>query len=182
MSGTTKKSTTARKAPAARAATAKKAATKVSKPVAKKSVAKKVAPKKVVNASNKVAAKRTVKKAAKATVHAAPIAAPAVHHHAPQRPTTYPKVNEAWLWVSYFLTFLFVYSVTEKVADAKVGVTGSPMWYAFIPALVLALVVWRTNRTKNTYTGMIIVVTILAVAAFIWMFGVTNADGLLFGS
>jgi hypothetical protein len=71
--------------------------------------------------------------------------------------------------------------VAETVLDAQKGLVGSPNSYAGIPAIALALVVWRANRTKSTYTGMVIVLSMLLAAGFIWFFGVTNASKLLFG-
>lgn len=200
MSGTTKasvKSNTATNKSAAKAKTTKAAKTgaksktgavKVKKTV-KKPVVKKSAAKSSSKNSSKVskATKAAATRPAKAkvvsqqhehTVHQVSAlhmpAAPRVHS------VTKTKINEAWMWVAFFLTFLFVYSVAENVVNAKSGLTGSPSTYAAIPALATAVVVWKANRTKSTYTGMVVVLSMLGAGLFIWLFGVTNASLLLF--
>ncbi len=180
MSGTSKKSVSKRsaapksaKSASVRAATTKRAATKTKVVKPKSTTAK---PKKIKVTATKTA----IKTASPKVVHTIP----EIHAPAAPRVKASPsyKINEAWIWVAYFLTFLFVYSVTETVLRGKDGVVGSPNSYAGIPALALALVVWRSNRTKSTYTGMVIIVSMLATSAFIWLFGVTGASSLLFGS
>lgn len=193
MSGTVNKSATARRAgKKSSQSAAKTAPLKSVKTVSRTAAVPKPARQQPIKSKSKKTApkKESATRASKAqakTKRAAPIKA--VHSiqelHAPVAPRVKVpanvKINEAWMWVAFFLTFLFVYSVAENVLDSQKGLIGSPNTYAGIPAFALALVVWRANRTKSTYTGMVIVISILLSAGFVWLFGVTSASKLLFG-
>jgi hypothetical protein len=112
------------------------------------------------------------------TVHDIPSlhqpAAPRIKH------ISKPVVGEFWMWVAFFFTFLFIYSVAENVLNASAGADDSLSLYSFLPAVLIALGVWRANRTKSTYTGMVIVLSMLSAGLFIWLFGLTSASSLLF--
>ncbi len=107
---------------------------------------------------------------------------PSLHQPAAPRVAHIPKsaVGEFWMWVAFFFTFLFIYSISENVLNVGTGTDSSLSIYAFIPAVLIAIGVWRANRTKSTYTGMVIVLSMLTAGMFIWLFGLTSASKLLF--
>lgn len=200
MSGTTKtttKSKTTTKKPAAKAKKAVTVTKAAKSSVASKSTSAKKPVKKTVKSpkksAQKVSRKSTVKKSVASktanvkqshqehhatSVHAAPTAhVPAAIH---ARHGAKPKISEAWMWVAFFLTFLFVYSVAENVVNIRSGVTSLPSSYAALPAVAMSIVVWKANRTKSTYTGMVVVLSMIGAGLFIWLFGTTNASSLLF--